>query len=759
MLNRMLFSSLPALFSLTLFVSAGLLFIVELMIAKMILPLFGGTPAVWNTCMMFFQAVLLAGYGYAHLSGTKATLNRQILIHLAILLAACIVLPIAVSRHWATAAEESPIGAILLLLLISVGLPFFGISATAPLLQKWYARTGHPSAGDPYFLYSASNLGSMLALIGYPTLIEPHLRLVEQGHAWAVGYIFILALTALCAVASWKYRPLCVVEGTGEDNSGKGECVVDETRLTIRQRIWWVLLAFVPSSMMLGVTTFLSTDVAAIPLFWVIPLALYLLSFIIVFARVPAWIHKIMVLLLPVSLAALIFVNYSDLDIPKWVVFVFHLVNFFVICMVCHGEIARTRPSTTHLTEFYLWMSIGGVLGGIFNSLIAPVVFNTVLEYPLILVLGALLLPAGRQSRWRSLKNWQNGLLYLVAPLALGMLTYWATMGWNAYALDLSWLAGLLDVTPQVLYRSMAYGSLMLLCCGLVFLRRPFLFGIGIAAVLLTIVLAEDFKKVIVYRERSFFGVLTVMRDESGGLMTLSHGTTLHGIQRLEGPRRLEPAAYYHPQGPVGQVFAEFTGEKRKSRIAVTGLGTGSLAPYAGPGQAIDFYEIDPTVKKISTHPDYFTFLSSCRADWKVILGDARFTMAKAPPQAYGIIILDAFSSDAIPVHLLTREAVDLYFSKLRQDGVLLIHISNKYVDLAPVLARLAEESGYAARLGDDEEDDAVGKYGTTWVLLARREADFGGLSRSAAWKKLETREGVGFWTDDFSNILSVFKW
>lgn len=739
--------------------SAGLLFLVELMIAKMILPLFGGTPAVWNTCMMFFQAILLMGYGYAHISGTKAGLNRQIIIHLAILLAACIVLPIAIPRHWAPSAEGSPIGYILLLLLISVGLPFFGISATAPLLQKWFARTVHPSASDPYFLYSASNLGSILALISYPTLIEPNFRLVDQGRAWAIGYIVILALTAFCAVVTRKYIPVCVSEDKASEKNEARACVADDSRLMHKERGWWVLLAFVPSSMMLGVTTFLSTDVAAIPLFWVVPLSLYLLSFIIVFARVPAAVFRIMVLLLPISIAALIFANFSDIGIPKWVIFIFHLVNFFFYCMVCHGEIARTRPATKHLTEFYLWISIGGVLGGIFNSLIAPVIFNTVLEYPLILVLGAMLLPVRNRNGLRPLTNRWNILLYLGVPLMLVLLTYWSTAKWHAGSINLSWLSDLINVTPKTLYSTIAYGLLVLLCCGLVFLKKPFLFGIGIASVLLTVVADKDLKQNVVYRERSFFGVLTVTRDANGMFMNLSHGTTLHGMQWLNPINRLEPVAYYHRKGPAGQVFSEFKGRKKKYRIAVTGLGTGSLSAYAGPGQEIDFYEIDQTVKKISTNPDYFSFLSECKANWKVILGDARFTMEKAPPHSYGIIILDAFSSDAIPVHLLTKEAVDLYFSKLRKDGVLLIHITNKYVTLAPVLAKLADEYGLAGRICDDESDYEIAKYGTTWVILARKETDFGSLSRSNVWKKIESQETVNVWTDDFSNILSVFKW
>ncbi len=759
MLGRLLFTSLPVLFSLTLFLSAGLLFLVELMIAKMILPLLGGTPSVWNTCMMFFQVMLLAGYGYAHISGTKAGVYRQIIIHLSILVVACIVLPVAIPRQWAPSAESNPIGGMLLLLLISVGPPFFVLSATAPLLQQWFARTGHPSAGDPYFLYSASNLGSMLALISYPTWIEPHFRLAQQSRSWSLGYVIFLALTVLCAAATKKYRSVCQPVGKETGVNPAGACAGDDSPPTYAERGRWILLAFVPSSLMLGVTTFLSTDVAAIPLFWVIPLSLYLLSFIIVFARVPVMVHSVSVLLLPFSIIALIFMNFSDIDIPKWVSFILHLATFFLYCMVCHGEIARTRPATRHLTEFYLLLSFGGMLGGVFNSLIAPVVFTAVFEYPLILILGAILLPVRNQRCVRTSRRWMDAPLYLAIPIVLVLFTYWSTANGHIVSETLSWLPDLLHIKPKTLDMAVSYGLPALVCCGLLFLRKPFLFGIGVAALMMTLVVSKDLKRDIVHRERSFFGVLTVTRDSDGSFMNLSHGTTLHGKQWLDPSKRPEPVSYYHRKGPVGEVFSEFSGRKKKTRIAVTGLGTGSLAAYAGPGQEIDFYEIDPAVKRISSLPAFFSFLSDCRAKWKVILGDARLTMEKAPPDHYGIIILDAFSSDSIPVHLLTKEAVNLYFSKLNRNGVLLIHITNRYVNLAPVLAKLADENGFFDRLRDDDEDAEIGKDGSTWVLLARNENDLGGISRNENWAKIEPRNTAAAWTDDFSNILSVFKW
>ncbi len=762
MLKRV-FSLLPILFSLTLFLSAGLLFLVEPMIAKMILPRLGGTPAVWNTCMVFFQATLLAGYGYAHIAG-RIRFMRQVAVHLPLFIVACAVLPIAVSRSWLPASGGSPVVYILLLLLVSVGLPFFVLSSNSLLLQKWFAGTSHPSARDPYFLYSASNFGSMLALIGYPTVIEPHFRLVEQSRLWSGGYALLLILTGLCAVLAGRFSSVCEGSDAAKNNAGDDACAADDSGPSVKERLRWIILAFVPSSLMLGVTTFLSTDVAAIPLFWIVPLSLYLLSFIIVFARVPAFIHTGMVRLLPLSIAALIFVNFSGLDIPKWVIFLFHLVNFFIYCMVCHGEIARSRPAVSHLTGYYLLISVGGVLGGVFNALLAPVAFSIVLEYPLVLALGTLLLPvANRKTTAKAgglVKNWwKEGLLYVGVPVAIVFLARWSTNTLRTESLHLGTIATFLHVQERTMFLIAVYGALVLLCSGLALLKKPLLFGIGIAALLMTLVVSNDMDEDIVHRERSFFGVLTVEQDSEGGLMSLLHGTTLHGKQWLARGRRTEPLTYYHSKGPVGQVFSEFSGDRKKMSIAVTGLGTGTIASYAGAGQAIDFYEIDPAVRLIAISPSYFTYLTDCRADWNIILGDARLTMEKAPSHHYGMIILDAFSSDAIPVHLLTSEALDLYLSKLEQDGVLLVHISNRYVDLAPVLGKLADDKGLAGMICSDDEDEWEEKNASTWVLLARKESDFGDLARSSDWEPIKSPGNVRVWTDDFSDILSVFKW
>ncbi|MCE5282879.1 MAG: fused MFS/spermidine synthase, partial [Deltaproteobacteria bacterium] len=456
---------------------------------------------------------------------------------------------------------------------------------------------------------------------------------------------------------------------------------------------------------------------------------------------------------------ALFLADFSDLGLPKWGVFSVHLVNFFMVSMVCHGEIARTRPAAGHLTVFYLWISVGGVLGGIFNSLVAPVVFPALFEYPVVLVLAALLVPAGRRARPAAIRlTWKEPALYLGTPLVLAPLVHHLTTDISvAHALH-TFLIGL-PFSWKTFSMIVNFGFPALACAGLLFLKRPLLFGIGFAAIFVTMTVQKDLELDIVHRQRNFFGVLTVSRSFDGSFMNLSHGTTLHGKQWLSPFHRREPASYYHRHGPAGEVFAEFDGTRKKKRIAVTGLGAGTLAAYAGTGQEIDFYEINPMVKRIATDAKYFTYLSDCRARWRIILGDARLTLAQAPSGRYGLVVLDAFSSDSIPVHLLTREAVALYLSKIEPSGVLLVHITNRYVDLAPVLARLAQEQGFACRLRDDEREFETGKDGSTWVVIARSERDLGGLARNGAWKKMAPRPGIGVWTDDFSNLLSVFKW
>jgi len=739
---------LPSLFSVALFVNAALLFLVEPLIARMILPLLGGSPAVWNTCMVFFQANLLLGYGYAHLLSRKIPLPGQIAIHLLMVFLGLLVLPLSLPSHWLPSPEGNPIYAIVYILIVSIGLPFFVLSANSILLQKWFAESGHLYSEDPYFLYSASNLGSMMALIAYPAVVEPYLKLNEQSRLWTEGYIILVLL----AVSGSIFPLLRHIREKFQKDRQDLNAALEENKPTYGRRLYLVILAFVPSSLMLGVTSFVSTDVAAIPLFWILPLTLYLLSFIIVFARIPAKFHKLMIKLLPLTLLSLIFVTYADVGIPKWVTFLFHLGNFFIYALVCHGEIARLRPQARHLTEFYLLISFGGVLGGMFNALIAPFIFKTVLEYPFVLILGALILPLTGKAKKESLLG--NLLWYSLPPLILTLITY-TLIG----KLPLDFLKKILPLGLSNLKNALTYLLLLLLCLPFMQVKKKGLFGLCVAALLLTIVFMEDTKKEIVYRTRSFFGVLTVAWDEDREFAVLYHGTTIHGKQWLEPDKWSEPTAYYHREGPVGQVFSALKEEPTKKKVAVFGLGVGTIAAYINPGEEIHFYEIDPAVKKIATDPFYFSYLHDCRGSWKIVLGDARLTFAKAPPEYYNLLILDAFSSDAIPVHLITKEAMELYLKKLNQKGLILVHISNKYVNLAPMLGKMAQDMGLIGRICEDDEEIGSEKYSSTWVLLARQLKDLGSLARSKSWEPIKIKQGIEAWSDDFSNLLALFKW
>jgi len=722
------------LFSSTLFLSAFLLFSVQPMVGKSVLPLLGGTPAVWNACMMFFQAGLLAGYAYAHLATTRLGARRQAGLHLFVLLLPVLSLPIGVPEGWTPPTDAHPLPWLLLVLLLRVGLPFFVISASAPLLQKWFADTDHPSARDPYFLYAASNLGSFAALISYPTLIEPMLPLLMQSRLWAVGYWAFALLIVGCAQLLWSSRAPASAPSRVEPAAP----------LSVTRRLWWLLLSFVPSSLLLGVTTYLSTDIAAIPLLWIVPLALYLVSFVLVFATRPPIPHALIVRLLPIAILPLCIAFILQATEPAWWLILLHVLVFFAIAMVCHGELAHDRPPTQHLTEFYLWMSIGGVLGGVFNALLAPLLFDMVIEYPLMIVLACLLRPGSRRGAPRPRVTWMDA----VWPGVLGVLMVALALG-----------ARTLQLKSTVLVHIVLFGIPALFCYS--FRSRPVRFGLGVGTLLLVGVVGTTSGRNLLHQERSFFGIYRVVREADR--VTLSHGTTLHGLQSLHPAHALEPLSYFHSTGPLGDIMRVVHADAPGSPVAVVGLGTGSMACYAEPGQRWTFYEIDPLVVRIATTPRYFTFLRDCPGTYDLVLGDARLTLAQAPSHRYGLIIVDAFSSDAIPVHLMTREAIRLYFDKLTPHGLLGFHISNRYLRLEPVFGDAATAEGLIAFYRPDGRITKplakLGKLASDWVVLARRSKDMGALADNPRWKTLNPRAQTRVWTDDFSNVFSAFRW
>ncbi|MDQ3849590.1 MAG: fused MFS/spermidine synthase [Actinomycetota bacterium] len=726
-----------SLFSFTLFVSAALLFLIQPMFAKFVLPLFGSTPAVWNAAMVFFQMALLAAYLYAHEATRRLGVRRQAALHVGLLALPLLVLPIAVPRDFVPSPEGSPVLELLGLLAVTVGLPFFVVASTAPLLQRWLSDTDHPAAADPYFLYRASNLGSILGLLAYPLALERTLRLADQGWLWSAGYGLLVALVLACAVVVWRSGP---AHGRSAQRPAASSPHADDTHPSPVRRLRWIFLAFVPSSLMLGVTTYLTTDIAPIPLFWAIPLSLYLLSFSIVFSPGPRALslHRWMILALPplaLLVAILLVVEAREL---LWLVLPVHLLAFFVAAMVCHGRLAGDRPAATSLTGFYLCVALGGALGGVFNAIVAPAVFDSLLEYPLVVVLACLCVPPraprfgpGRLAR----------VLDLALPIAIGGGAALLLMVVSYYGDVVSLGGGETTEFEQGVALSVAAGV------ALTFVRRPLRFGLAAAAIVIAGLLPTGYEETELYQARSFFGIYRVTASADGLTHSLTHGTTLHGEESFRSGLALEPLTYYTRAGPVGQLMGTLRPAMTR-RAAVIGLGTGTMACYARRGDRWTFYEIDPLVERIARDPRLFTFLRDCPGRYDVVLGDARLSLARAPRRRYGLIVLDAFTSDAIPIHLLTREALALYRSRLRDGGVLALHISNLYLDLEPVVGRLARDAGLVCRATQGIDSD--------WAAMAVRERDLGAPSIDARWHDCR-RDGGAAWSDDFSNLVGAF--
>ncbi len=733
------------LFGLAIFLSAGLVFLVQPMTAKLLLPSFGGSPQVWTASMVFFQAALLAGYAYADLSIRRIGLRRQPLVHAAVILLPLLVLPIGL-RGLETASGLPPALAVVAILLLSVGAPYVAVSATSPLLQRWFASTGHSAASDPYFLYAASNVGSLIGLLGYPLLIEPRLPLGGQGMLWSVGYVAFVGLCLVCAVVVVR-RNVAVAEHAPEL-----EATDDARPVDARRRLRWLVRAFIPSSLMLGVTSYSSTDIAAVPLLWAIPLSLYLLTFVLAFSRRKVLSTRTWERLLPFTTALVLLTIIGAVAPPIWARLAIHYVGFFVAAMVAHSQLADDRPSSSHLTGFYLLMSVGGVLGGIFNALVAPWIFDAILEYPLVIVLALLLrtglpLPTPRTDAFR--RERQARLLDLLIPFGVFV----------AVLVILVALAGRLGQVGTLLVMAVAIVAI------LVFVGRPVRFALAIAALLsITYFTGER----AVFADRSFFGLNRVVDDGNGHRIILS-GSTIHGVERTDPDGGRQPLSYYHPSGPVGQIFGPLPGAEtgggsgtfERTEVAIVGLGAGGLSAYGKPGQHYTFIEIDPVVIRIARDPTLFRFVSESAAQVDIEEADGRLWLETAADGAFDLIVVDAFSSDAIPAHLLTREALQLYFQKLQPEGRLLINASNSYLDVRSVVAGGAMDVGLVgyARHDPDLSVAAPGdKEVSEWVVVARSATALADIAADPRWIPFEGIDRRIVWTDDFSDILSVIK-
>ncbi len=728
---------LTRLYAAALFTGSLLLFWVQPMLAKQVLPLLGGAPAVWTAAQVFFQLLLLAGYLYAHGLSVLLAPRRQAVVHLALLAlaGAWLLLPLPASTP---PAGADPVLWQLLFLGRAIALPFLALAAGAPLLQGWFSRTGHARAADPFFLYAASNLGSLTGLLAYPLMIEPGLGLAGQRVAWQVGFGLLLLLAALCAMA---------LPRATEAPARPAAAGTAEPRPAWPLRLRWVFMAFVTSSLMLGVTAYLATDIASMPLLWVVPLALYLLSFVLAFARAgrsgpqagPSDRAQ------RVAVLVLLFVWLAEVRNPVWLVLLLSLAGFFLVALGVHLRLAGSRPGRDQLTGYYLWLAVGGALGGLFNSQLAPRLFSGVGEYPLLLVLSLLVAPwaaDGRRGRRR--------LLDLLLPAAL-----------LAFTLLLSRL-----VPATLAYRQRLLLILALpLVLAYLAARRPPRFALALAAVWLALSFNPGDEGTVRYRERNFFGTLRVTWDAQGPFHRFYHGTTLHGLQFTSPARRDEPLAYYHRLGPCGAIMAAHARLPGERRIAAIGLGIGATLAYSRPGDSWTIYEIDPAVVRLARDMAFFSHWRSARArSVRAVIGDARVSLQQAQPGEYTLIILDAFSSDSVPVHLLTREALALYRSRLAPGGLLAANISSWTLDLGRVVARLAADAGMVClNWRDDapqpESPATLGKYPSNWVVLANGLPDLEGLFGDPRWKLLLPGKGQPLWTDSYSNILDVLNW
>jgi len=958
------------LFALTLFVSAFILFLVQPIIGKTILPKLGGTPQVWNTCMVFFQTVLLLGYFYTHVSSTKLSLRKQIILHCSLLFIPFLFLlpygPFDITT-WIPTLGANPLIDTLRLLFIVVGVPFFVVTTSAPLLQKWFGSTGHPASKDPYFLYGASNLGSMLALALYPILIEPFMDLTPQKWMWTVGYGILLVLVFACVALIWKAsgeeklkpafdglpiepssegQPLPPpMEGSTPVNTGftagnpspapvstaprstafrkgkphhrhPGSQVAAESisvkapsdEMTTWRRLRWIGLAFVPSSLMLGVTTHITTDLSPIPLFWLIPLELYLLSFILVFSKWPVtWVegpHKLMLYLQPALICLMIFVDILGASLTgMWGPIIANVIAFTATALVCHGELAKDRPSTKHLTEFYLLMAVGGLLGGIFNGIIAPVLFIYVWEFSIAIICACFLRPKMRESGWAD--DAMAGILdqpgesipvaAQKGPKGQQPSRSIARMGASPsttramdFALPIAVLAlmfviymfiGMPTSTDSEATMGWKYFVIfgITLAIAAFFYGRPLRFGLAVAAIMIFHQVLISRGDSSLYADRSYFGILRVKfgserKSNADVFFTqLIHGHINHGMNIFKPDSKADwgkpdkdysrlATTYYHRWGPAGIVMEKFnwfpgpqntywadarmpasmvgqaalplgTGILPVGQLvnlwseppfATIGLGTGTMASYGRPFQHVHYYEIDNHVRRLSlplgkneyyfskatlpaelpfTYKDYRenkprTYFNSLKdainrgSEVEVLMGDARLRMnlpyknlhedpaqGGGPENFYHMMVVDAFSSDAIPVHLITKEALQMYFKHLTEDGILCVHTSNRYVDLPLVVAAVADSLGYSYRRGHDAAPvPELGRFTSEWVMVAKKDEYLSGLFVPPNYddqlreKKMDPNNPANnywttpspnrkyLWTDDHSNLWNVIR-
>ncbi len=722
-----------AVFGVSLFSSALLMFLLQPMFAKMALPRLGGTAAVWSLALVFFQGVLLLGYAYAHLIVRFLSLRSGVILHVLVMAAAVVSLPISISAHWDMPPESGEAFWLMGLFASSVGLPFFAISANAPLLQTWFSRSGHAQSHDPYFLYGSSNAGSFAALIAYPLLVEPLLGLGPQTHLWSAGYIVLVAMVGTCGFLA---ATAVSAEASAAPAAGAGRGATWWNRLS------WVALSFVPSGLLVGTTAHMATDLVSAPFMWVVPLALFLLTFVITFAARPIIPHSFVIERLGIVIAPLCLFALSPAT-QIWLVPV-HLLCVFALMMACHGELVKLRPAAHQLTEFFLLMSVGGVLGGMFASLLAPNIFDSVVEYPLLIIAGFAVVGLVRSGGRMSGRFFASLALIPAVLLAI-------------------WLAG--DSTA--LKHGVMLGWLLFATVLLLMTSRDQLAQAVILLTAMFIYQTVSKSPAPIFQSRSFYGVLSVYPAQDGRYHLLAHGTTKHGSQMMKDENGLrptnnpEPQAYYYDKGPFGSIIRHMREDGRKlDNVAIVGLGTGAMLCHALPGENWSFYEIDPHVVEIAEDPNYFTFLRDCGPS-RIVLGDGRLKLATEPDQAFDLIVLDAFSSDSVPAHLMTAEALDLYMKKLKPGGMVVFHVSNRFMELGSIIGGAAGAKGYSAWYNALDlkywtPDPARFDMRPYLAVVTRKPEDARALAADPAWHQATPDKSAPPWTDDYSNILGA---
>ncbi len=730
-----------SLFVLTIFTGSFLLFLVQPMVARMALPKLGGAPAVWNSAMLVYQALLLAGYAYAHRL-TRQSARKQSLIHLAVLLLAAIWLPISLATMQIP-ADGSPIFWVPWLLVASIGPLFFAVAAQAPLMQRWFGLAGN--TGEPYALYAASNIGSFLGLITYPLIVEPFMPIQQQSGLWSALYAILVVLVLSCAWSLYRYQ--------GNNDAVARVASAPASTTGWRKRLYWIALSAVPSGLMLSTTSHLTTDLVAMPLIWVIPLGLYLLSFSVAFSdnrllsRVFTRVTSTVLLLA----AATAFASAGGSVMSS---LMSAILLLFAVATTLHAEMYRTRPDAEQLTEFYLMMSIGGVVGGLFCAIAAPLLFDWTWEHPLLIFASALLIPqirlftlSGGDSSADSGRNKATialGVIALVVGVIGGIMDP-AGNGWIKLAITVVMIVvGLFAIGNRIAYALIVAG--IMAASGGIFN------------------LQQSFDNV---RWRSYFGIYTVKADDTGQYRWLTHGTTLHGMQSLTQPKL--PISYYGAASGVGLVFAKAEAlYGPNAAVGVVGLGSGTLACYAKPGQDWQFFEIDPLMVEIAKDKKIFSYLDRCTPNAAIHIGDARLTVAQRPKASLDLLAIDAFSSDSIPLHLLTKEAFDVYRHVLKPNGVLVVHISNRHIDLKPVLAAEAKAGGWSLALRKDSppaKDLDRGIRASIWVAMSMDGKILAQLTGPLAatkganydptlWLKMPPAGETRRWSDDYASVL-----